>query len=145
MSQMEISSVGARIRVIQGKMGVGEFAEALGVNRKTVTRWVADDSLPDGASLLAILDKFGVDPSWVLTGRGAGLQLNAEEQMLLTRYRNSPASLQDAALRVLLGGGEATASRYSFNKMAETVQEQVVGDVVYRESVTFNSDRKNKR
>lgn len=101
--------VGARIRQIRADRGVAEFAESLEVNRKTVTRWEAGDALPDGPSLLALKEKYGVDPGWVLTGAGAAPtidQLTPEEQLLLSRFRDSPRPIQDAALRVLLLGEE---------------------------------------
>ncbi|WP_432277712.1 helix-turn-helix transcriptional regulator, partial [Pseudomonas aeruginosa] len=47
-------NIGDRIRQIRGGLGVGEFAERLGVNRKTVARWESNEALPDGASLLTL-------------------------------------------------------------------------------------------
>lgn len=101
-------SIGARIARLRGSMKIGDFAECLGVNRKTITRWEADETLPDGSSLLALHQRFGASPTWVLLGDidpGAReVSLAAEETLLLERYRQSPAALRDAALRVLLGG-----------------------------------------
>lgn len=99
-------NVGDRIAQLRGAMKVGDFAECLGVNRKTITRWEAGESLPDGASLLALHKRFGASPTWVLLGDEESAQLvpmPAEEVVLLERYRQSPAPLRNAALRVLLG------------------------------------------
>lgn len=91
-------TIGERLRKVRGDLGVGEFAERLGVNRKTVTRWEANEALPDGASLLSLHQHFGVDPGWLLTGgpssaEGAGStappQLNSRERALLANYRGS--------------------------------------------------------
>ncbi|SNT23201.1 Helix-turn-helix [Pseudomonas japonica] len=95
-------------------MKVGDFAERLGVNRKTITRWEANDALPDGSSLLALHSQFGASPAWVLLGdssEGASVPLPAEEMLLLQRYRESPVSLRNAALRVLLGEVPETSPR----------------------------------
>lgn len=101
MSHEKKDSVGARILKVQGEMGVTEFADELGVNRKTITRWVANDSLPDGASLLALMQKFGADPAWVLTGSGAAPDLAPRERILLEKYRAVPPDVQDATQTLL--------------------------------------------
>jgi transcriptional regulator with XRE-family HTH domain len=90
MSQKEKESVGVRILKVRGEMGVAEFADELGVNRKTITRWEANEALPDGASLLALMQKFGVDPAWILTGSGAAPDLAPDEATLLANYRHCP-------------------------------------------------------
>ncbi|QEW85431.1 hypothetical protein E4F34_33010 [Burkholderia pseudomallei] len=109
-------TVGDRIQAIRGARGVSEFAAELGVNRKTVTRWEADEALPDGGSLLVLKTRFGADPGWVLTGTGESPSvstLTPEEQLLLSRYRSSPPELRDAALRVLLGGGAEKPGKFA--------------------------------
>lgn len=88
--------IGRRIQAVRGQMGIAEFAEKLGVNRKTVTRWEAGEALPDGASLLALLEKFGADPAWVLTGTGARPALAPEEAALLDNYRHCPPEARAA-------------------------------------------------
>lgn len=80
-------SVGSRIKSVRGKLGVGEFAEVLGLNRKTVTRWEADEVLPDGLSLLALKRCFDCDPGWLLTGDGSKPLLDSSEQVLLENFR----------------------------------------------------------
>ncbi|EKT4470018.1 helix-turn-helix domain-containing protein [Pseudomonas putida] len=107
------NGVGDRIAQLRGSMKIGDFAECLGVNRKTITRWEAGEALPDGSSLLALHESFGAAPTWVLLGEstpGAEVPLSAEESLLLERYRQSPVALREAALRVLLGEKPATRS-----------------------------------
>lgn len=92
-------TIGERIRAVRGTQGVGEFADALGVNRKTVTRWEANEALPDGASLLTLLDRFGVDPKWLLTGSGdmpSAPALTREEEALLDNFRHCPPDARRA-------------------------------------------------
>ncbi|UVK85209.1 helix-turn-helix domain-containing protein [Pseudomonas sichuanensis] len=103
--------VGDRIAQLRGSMKIGDFAECLGVNRKTITRWEAGEALPDGSSLLALHESFGASPTWVLLGEvvpGAEVPISGEESLLLEKYRQSPVALRDAALRVLLGEKPAT-------------------------------------
>ncbi|WP_460418895.1 helix-turn-helix domain-containing protein [Pseudomonas sp. microsymbiont 2] len=105
------NGIGERIAQLRGAMKIGDFAECLGVNRKTITRWEAGEALPDGSSLVALHESFGVSPTWVLLGAvapEAAAPLSAEENLLLTRYRQSPVALRDAAMRVLLGENPTT-------------------------------------
>lgn len=106
-------TIGARVREVRGGMGVGEFAETLGVNRKTVTRWENDGSVPDGGSLLALKRLFDADPSWILTGQGPGPDLSDDERELLALYRAAPLAGKMAAVGALQGvaGAEAQEGR----------------------------------
>ena len=109
VSNLKINSVGGRIEQVRGKLGIGEFAEVLGVNRKTVSRWEADETLPDGASLLALKDKFGADPGWILTGSGEApntSSLTPDEQVLLDGYRALDVATRRRMLAFMLGGGD---------------------------------------
>lgn len=110
-------SIGDRIKKVRGTLGVGEFAEVLGVNRKTVTRWEADDALPDGGSLLALLQHFSANPGWVLTGDGGAPALEAAEQLLVENYRRctgpAKANLVQTSALLAAGLGEAEASKPS--------------------------------
>lgn len=110
VSELKIYSSGARIEQVRGKLGIGEFAAELGVNRKTVSRWEAGETLPDGASLLALKEKFGVDPGWVLTGLGVApstSSLAPDEQVLVDGYRALDPATRRRMLAFMLGG-EAT-------------------------------------
>lgn len=121
------NDVGRRIAQLRGEMKVGDFAERLGVNRKTITRWEANDALPDGSSLLALYLQFGASPAWVLLGEGAeaeAVPLPAEEMLLLQRYRQSPTALRDAALRVLLGEAPETSQR-KFKEVGQYIEGSV--------------------
>ncbi len=96
--------VGARIRQLRGALGQSEFAERLGVDRKSVAGWEAGKRLPDGKSLLALMQVFGGSASYLLTGTEGGAQLtDASEQLLIDAYRRCNADarrhlIQSAAL-----------------------------------------------
>ena len=114
-------SIGERLRQARGSIGVAGFAAALGVNRKTVTRWESGDSIPDGASLLALKEQFDVDPSWLLTGKGAGLELSEDERELLALYRAAPLAGKAAAvgaLKVVVASGNNVVVTGDGNRVA---------------------------
>ncbi|MBS0476494.1 MAG: helix-turn-helix domain-containing protein [Proteobacteria bacterium] len=122
------NSVGQRVRSVRGERGVGEFADSLGVNRKTVTRWEADEALPDGASLLALHERFGANPGWLLTGAGqapTNETLSADERELLALFRAAPLAVKAAAIGALQGAAGAGAryegSHQVFNSQVENV------------------------
>ncbi|MBS1186697.1 MAG: hypothetical protein H6R04_715 [Burkholderiaceae bacterium] len=99
-------TTGDRIKLLRATRGVAEFAETLGVNRKTVTRWEANEALPDGASLLILREKFGADPGWLLTGIGetpSSTTLTADELQLLELFRAAPLAGKMAAVGALQG------------------------------------------
>lgn len=140
-------TIGQRIAMVRGSRGVGEFADALGVNRKTVTRWEADDALPDGASLLALREKFGADPGWLLTGEGVAptdSTLTADERELLALFRAAPLAVKAAAVGALQGalGAGAGAARI---QVGGKVQGQVVeGGLVNKGPVTIGNKKGKK-
>lgn len=88
-----MKNIGERIASIRGNQGVGAFAESIGVNRKTIQRWEAGLAIPDGNSILLLKEKFGVDPSWLLTGESPAsveygiVVSDAEEVELVQTYR----------------------------------------------------------
>lgn len=96
--------VGYRIRELRGTLGQSEFAGRLGVDRKSVAGWEAGRRLPDGKSLLALMQVFGASASYLLTGNEGGAQLaDAAEQVLIDSYRRCNADakrnlIQTAAL-----------------------------------------------
>lgn len=122
-------SVGSRIALVRGEMKIGVFADRLGVNRKTITRWEANEALPDGSSLMALHAQFGTSPTWVLLGDISpepwASPLTAEETLLVARYRESPLALRDAALRVLLGEASQQGSVRKFKEVGQYIEGSV--------------------
>lgn len=103
-------AAGQRILELRGGLTQAEFAARLGVDRKTVVGWEAGKRLPDGTSLLKLMTEFGADVNYILMGRsGDGPRLSAEENVLLSYYRQSEPAVRRAALGALLG----TAGQFS--------------------------------
>ncbi len=120
---------GARIRALRSGISQADFAERLGVDRKTVVRWEAGERLPDGKSLLALMQVFGGSASYLLTGREGGMQLaDAAEQVLIDAYRrcNAEAKRNLIQTAALLSAGMPpsadTVPSKMINKAAGSVQ-----------------------
>jgi transcriptional regulator with XRE-family HTH domain len=82
-------------------MAQTEFAERLGVDRKSVAGWEADKRLPDGSSLLKLMAEFGADVNHLLTGSPPQEALSRDERDLLALFRAAPLAVKGAAIRVL--------------------------------------------
>lgn len=113
MSEELFPETGERIKELRGTVTQALFAEQLGVDRKTVTRWEAGERLPDGKSLLALMKVFGADANYLLTGSRAGTAPvgDAAERMLLDAYRAcAPEARRNLiATAALLSAGMAPA------------------------------------
>ena len=101
---------------MRGAMKQSEFAEQLGVNRQTVSRWEAGERLPDGSSLLRMREVFGADINVLLDGKegGAAPDLRPDEEKLLADYR---AAHSDARERIRqVAATAATSPKRGANK-----------------------------
>ena len=96
--EVDLHEIGARIRDVRGNLTQAAFAQKLGIERKTVGRYESGDRAPDAVALLRLMAEFGADPAWVLTGRGAGLELSDDERELLSLYRSAPLAGKMAAV-----------------------------------------------
>lgn len=104
-----MSDIGLRLKQERERLGLSQAAlgETCGVKKLAQFNYEKGERQPD-ALYLAALHRAGADVLFVLTGeRTAPALLPPDESLLLARYRASPHALRDAALRVLLGGGEA--------------------------------------
>jgi|GEM_PF-4139744 len=111
----EFVDVGRRIRELRGTFTQAEFAERLGVDRKSVVGWESGKRLPDGATLLRFVAEFGADLNYLLTGAKGAPSLSSEEAVLLANYRHcQPAGranlLQTSALLAVGMGGPGSMS-----------------------------------
>ncbi|MFY1933603.1 helix-turn-helix transcriptional regulator [Achromobacter xylosoxidans] len=94
-------------------MTQAHFAEQLGVDRKTVVRWEAGERLPDGASLLKLVEVFSADVNYILTGvRGQPVEpsLSASDRVLLRDFHAAPAQVQ-AGVKTALGAFAPSAAQ----------------------------------
>lgn len=114
MSQCDdIAEVGSRIHELRERLGLAQtqFAERLGVDRKSVAGWEAGKRLPDGTSLLALMRVFGADVNYLLTGQAnAAQRLTDEESTMLSYFRSSTPVVRRAAMGALLGAAPAHAA-----------------------------------
>ena len=123
---------GARIRALRGKATQGEFADQMGINRKTVERWESGERLPDGQSLLALMTVFGADVNYILTGKKPGdmvPSLSAEETTLLEYFRAAKPEVRRAAMGALLGAA-APSPRYTVDYGDAKIKQASAGNIV---------------
>lgn len=61
-------SIGERIAQIRKEQGLSQegFGETLGVSRQSISKWEADQSIPDVEKLIAISRLYGVSVGWIL-------------------------------------------------------------------------------
>ena len=62
--------LGGRIRAVRGDLSQPEFADRLGTSAQTIGRYERDERSPDAAFVRALMDRFGIDPRWLVTGEG---------------------------------------------------------------------------
>ncbi len=65
-------AIGQRIKELREFLGLSqkEFADALGIHPMSVSRYELGRSNPSPSVLRLIEDKFGVNPEWLLEGKG---------------------------------------------------------------------------
>lgn len=109
--EIGLDAIGERIGALRGKISQQDFAEKLGIDRKTVGTWERGERLPDTRALLALWREFGADPAWVLTGAGFAPQTTEDERELLALFRSAPLAGKMAAVGALQGALGAGAKQ----------------------------------
>lgn len=63
-------TIGVKIQTLRKQKGMSQeqLAEALGVSRQAVSKWEAEQSVPDIDKIIAICDFFGVTTDYILRG-----------------------------------------------------------------------------
>ena len=100
---LSLDTVGARIKSVRGALSQADFAARLGVDRKSVVGWEGDKRLPDGSTLLRMAIEFGVDINHLLLGGSESKRLAADEEVMLSYYREASPEVRKAALGALIG------------------------------------------
>ncbi len=72
-------TIGAKIQTLRKQRGMSQeqLAEALGVSRQAVSKWEAEQSVPDIDKIISICDYFGVTSDYIL--RNAELPKNDQQ------------------------------------------------------------------
>lgn len=125
-----------------------QMAALGGVAKRTYCNYESGEREP-GCAFLEALTKVGVDAQFVITGQRAASNLPSDEVMLLERYRASPPSLRDAAIRVLLGGAETSKAKHAVTQVFHTgvdIGQHIQGDQTYNQpvSITVGGSKKKK-
>ncbi|HEY4706393.1 MAG TPA: helix-turn-helix transcriptional regulator [Thermodesulfobacteriota bacterium] len=101
-----LKELGSRIRVVrlQNSLTKAEFAVALMLRVKTLSEIEAGKRQPGGRQLFALKEYFGVNESWLLTGRRAASENHGrkmEETMhLLGMFKRLPEESRDKILNI---------------------------------------------
>lgn len=63
-------TIGAKIQTLRKQQGMSQeqLAEALGVSRQAVSKWEAEQSVPDIDKIIAVCNYFGVTTDYILRG-----------------------------------------------------------------------------
>ena len=81
------------------------LAAVAGTTKKSQIEYEKNSAQPKSGYLAAIAAA-GIDVQYILTGVRSSAALAPDERLLLDKYRNSPQAVKDAALRVVMIGGE---------------------------------------
>jgi transcriptional regulator with XRE-family HTH domain len=124
-----------RLKEERKRIGLTQDAIAAigGVSKRTLIDW-EKGAFPPTSQYLAAIATAGADVQYILTGVRSGVALAADERLLLERYRASPQAVKDAALRVVLVGGEPTATKIRQQFNAPATGNMVAGNMAIHEA-----------
>lgn len=105
------SSIGERLREERTRLGLSQAAlgDIGGVRKQAQLNYEKGERTPDAAYLAAI-SRFGADVQFIVTGIKSSEVLDADEQQLLSLFRNAPLAIKAAALAALTAGTSASSS-----------------------------------
>ena len=90
-------SIGENIRICRGAMKQSEFAEKLGVNVTTISRWENGQNTPNGEMIQKIADVLGVDTECLLKSSTPQIKelnersLKEDKGMMIYRFSENEA------------------------------------------------------
>ncbi|MFA6700965.1 MAG: helix-turn-helix domain-containing protein [Thiomicrospira sp.] len=91
MSEVNKLTIGGRVKMVRGDMKLIEFAQFIGIGKSSISRYENNQGSPDAVFITALYEKCGVEPLWLLTGKGeSGMQLSPREATLIHNYRAIP-------------------------------------------------------
>lgn len=88
-------TIGVKIQTLRKQKGMSQeqLAEALGVSRQAVSKWEAEQSVPDIDKIIAICDFFGVTTDYIL--RGVELTSPQPEPTPVYTYNTSETEVKE--------------------------------------------------
>ena len=111
--------IGKRLREERERLGLSQpaFAAVAGTTKQTLFSWETGKTAPDGFQLAALATT-GADVLYILTGQRAGgvkpaPTLTAEEETMLSYFRDASKEVRRAALGALLGASAPTGGHAS--------------------------------
>ena len=66
----------ARINRPQGRVSQGGLGDAIGLTRAAISQWENDETTPSSVNLIPAAQYLGVDPDWLVSGKGSPLRKN---------------------------------------------------------------------
>lgn len=67
-TRVTAAGIGRRIREVRGAVSQDVFSKLIGLKRRTLVRYEAEETFPTADTLAAICAEFNVDPIWLLLG-----------------------------------------------------------------------------
>jgi len=67
---MDCVGIGQRIRLIRSSISLYKFALMIGIHRESLIKYESEASYPDALTITTICDKFNINVSWLIFGKG---------------------------------------------------------------------------
>lgn len=94
-----------RLRQVREELGYSQadFAQRIGANQTTVSRWEKGERSPSDIELRLVAKEFGFRYEWLKSGEGEKKQTYGEAltDMGVSLFRQLPEDAQEAVLKVL--------------------------------------------
>lgn len=141
-------SIGERLRGERDRLGMTQpaFGAVGGVTKKTQGLYEAGDRSP-GADYLAAVSKLGVDIRYVVTGEREGpppVTLTADEQTLLSYWRDASVAVRRAAMAALATGVADSGQLQSARNVTQHFGNASIGGDVVSGDMVKNYSRSRK-
>lgn len=100
--------ISTKLKIIRDKAGLStvQFAEKIGISQQAYSRLENGKSLPRAETLIALYEKFQVDPLWLLTGQTRTRIADPEALQLAEKFQRLPPEsrrrIEDMVERELL-------------------------------------------
>lgn len=107
MSDFNSRSIIERMREVERVQNDKELAERMGVEAGTLSKWKSRNSLPID-KIIAFSSAKGISIDWLISGNNNSVQLEKDEVVFLTAYRQLDQPQRAALLLQMSGLGSGT-------------------------------------